>query len=184
MANRSRKAYVGILGLAGVAFVVDRVMYGGPASASAATGDELIPEDAAAPLAERGAGGVVQVRRDTAAARLARLAEVQVSGRDLGSVPEWLSVEQSPAVAVAPGVDPVRAWEKKHEVSGSTRGAQVGVTMDGKLVRVGDEVDGMFLKEVDGTAGVAVFESASGARATLPIPRLREKGSENTGARK
>jgi hypothetical protein len=186
MANRSRKAYLSILGLAAVAFVVDRMMFGGPAAAAASTSDELIPDNHPLHTSDRGTtGGVVLVRRDTAASRLSTLANDEVPGRDLGSVPQWLTFEQKPvAAASAPGEEPVRAWEKKHEVSGFTRGAQVGISIDGKFVRVGDQVDGMTLKEVDVEGGVAVFENHSGARATLDLPRRREQGSENPATRK
>jgi hypothetical protein len=181
MPNRSRTASLCVLGLAATAFVVDRFMFGGPEAASAATGDELIPNESSGTAATRGSAFAL-VSRDTAAARLANLDSGEAG--DLGAVPAWLKVEQAAAVQTAPGEDPVRAWEKKHEVSGYTRGAQVGVSVDGKFLRVGDEVDGMILKEVDSTAWVAVFENQSGARATLAIPRRREQGSENPGARK
>jgi hypothetical protein len=185
MANRSRKAYLSILGLAAAGFAVDRMMFGGPAGAAAATSDELIPDTHPLPSSDRDAtSGVVLVRRDTAASRLSRLANEEASGRNLGSVPQWLAVEQKPVAQAAPGEDPVNAWEKKHEVSGFTRGAQVGVSIDGKFVRVGDQVDGMMLKEVDVEGGVAVFENESGARATLDLPRRREQGSENPATRK
>lgn len=172
MAKGPRKAYFGVLALAGVALVLDRVFSDGPRAARA---DAAPAEDFSIVPASRPAA--LPASADTAATRLAGVAARPSAAGDLGAVPDWLRPRDEPAPAVKAG--PEKPWAKRHHVAGFTRGQRVGVSVDGKFLSVGKTLDGMTLVEVDADAGVAVFRGKGGEeRLPLPVQRV-ENPSEN-----
>lgn len=186
MAKGSRKLYVGILGLAGVALTVDRFFLGQPSNARASetTVAAADPVKAASPA-------VIAPARSAAARIAAFGAQPWAPERgDLGDVPDWL--RPSPTQA-APQAKPaaVKPWSQRYKVTGYSRGARSGVTVSALetgrdvFVMIGDTFDGMTLSAVEVEEGVAVFKGPDAGVAPLKMPIMvlqRKLGSENAPA--
>lgn len=170
MAKGSRKAYYGILALAGLALAADRIISGGgPRSANA---DAPLADDLTVRPEDRPGAPLPRPSTDTAASRLAAFEGSDAPAGDLAAVPDWLRPRAKPADA-APKLDP--AWEQRRVSRVSRVGQAVGVTIDGKFFTLGDKLDGMTLSDVDTDRMVAIFRGDSGS-VELPLPA---RASEN-----
>lgn len=186
MAKGSRKLYIGILGVAGTALLVDRFVLGQPAGAKAATpANEPLAVDPAS-RSTPAASGTTR----TAAARIAAFeARSGNATGDLGAVPAWLKPVDAPAAT--PQAAAVKPWNQRYQITGYTRGARSGVTISpldatGRdiFLMVGGTVDGMTLTAVDVESGEAVMTPASGTGkpVRVPIKVLQRKPASENGA--
>jgi hypothetical protein len=168
--TRSRKLILGILALAIVALVVDRLVLApsasGPRHAGAAeTTNGNTAEGGAAPPADAGAppepdpGARLAARLETTAARF----ELDPAALRDGFVPAaaWLEelVEPVPEPeAPAPPVSPAQQFAQQHTLTSVIMTSRGGsAVVDGKVVPVGQAVDGFRLVRL--TRHSAVFES-------------------------
>lgn len=171
MAKGSRKAYYGILALAGLALAADRILSGGgPRSASA---DTPLADDLTVRPADRAGPPLPRPSNDTAASRLAAFESSDAPAGDLAEVPDWLRPKAQP-VAAAPAV-PETPWDQRHQINGFARGHMAGVRIDGRFLKVGETLDGMTLSDVDTDRMVAIFRGETG-EVSLPLPT---RASEN-----
>ena len=151
--SKERRVYAAILGLAGAAWVGDRVLFsGGPQPASAGA---VPAEQAPAPIAKAAPAGV------PLADRLERLRQSQPdSAEDAFAVPdEWRpKAAAAKAEAAAPPRFDAAAFKSAHRLTTVLKGTRgnFAVIDGGSLRTPGQELDGMILREV--TSESAVFE--------------------------
>jgi hypothetical protein len=153
--SKERRVYAAILGLAGAAWVGDRVLFSGgpqPASAGAVPAEQA---PAPAPIAKAAPVGV------PLADRLERLRQSQPgSAEDAFAVPdEWRpKAAAAKAEAAAPPRFDAEAFKSAHRLTTVLKGTRgnFAVIDGGSLRTPGQELDGMILREV--TSESAVFE--------------------------
>jgi|GEM_PF-5608265 len=171
--NRGRKAYVGVLALAGAALAGDKLLFGvtGPDSAIASsdyaidpaqwTEDAREPSDSAEPLLSG------------AAERMELLGRAHGECVDAFAQPKsWL--EQAVKTPASPGTpdvtDPGEGFEKRAKLTGlSVSGDTLLAIVNGKRIAVGEPVEGFVLTSVDLRLREAVFRSADGHERTLRV---------------
>ena len=175
--NTKRWIYVGVLALAAIAFVVDRVFLGEPESASA---DEPLPLATKAKVArdpltepEEPVGPI-----DPTLDRLEQLPEA-VPERDVFSLSgaflaRQKELEEEAAKATEAQeiqkIDPAETFAKQHTLQTTLLGPDLSMAMiDGKVVRVGDTLDGFRLVQIN-SYRVKFRHGVSGAVVVLSLP--------------
>jgi hypothetical protein len=192
--SKQHRVYMAVLGLAGAAWVADRVLFsGGPqqAAAGAVPAAELATaaaEPVTAAAAGPGGGSSVTLGQRLEQLRVSRTAPIAVG--DAFEVPsEWrpkVAAARAEAEApAAPKFDTVK-FAREHRLTRVLVGTNLNAAVvdGGSLLRPGQELDGMVLREV--TAESAVFEW-DGAVVELRMERPDGadgkvgSASENTG---
>lgn len=175
--NNKRWIYVGTLALAVIGFVVDQVFLAEPENASAAEPLQLVKKTAVAsntPSATEEPGGEVDPTLD----RLEQLPEA-VPGRDVFSLSgafldrqKKLEEEAAQAAKAAeiPKVDPTETFAEQHTLQTTMVSRNLSLAViDGKMVRVGDTLDGFRLVQID-SYRVKFQHNLSGSTVVLSLP--------------
>jgi len=170
--TNQRKLSIAVLALAGGALIVDKMFLGatGPAAARADEVAVQVETTAAAPARS-------QPAQPTVAKRLERLAPHGGEVGDAFAVPAaWRKVAVK-AAEQGPNIDtPAAAFAKEHHIAAIMRGGQdpARAMVNGKIVSLGDSIDGGTLVEVNDQG--AVFE-VGGVRVLIAL-RPEVKGRE------
>jgi hypothetical protein len=172
--SKSRKVMLGLLGLAAVAFAADKLLRGGatlqPNAAAAQTlpGGTVPALQPAAPAATEEAKAAPALL--SVAERLKGLAETSglnpTLARDAFVPPEsWIPEAPPPAstpAAPVVKVDPAADFARNHKVTAVILVGNAGsAIIDGKVVQIGQELDGFTLVRM--AAGSVVFKAISGS---------------------
>jgi hypothetical protein len=157
--TKEQKIYLGLLGLGLVAFAMDRFVFTPPAAQAADTSSDLLVNKSATPgLHATGAAGAKPAAASTlnpVAQKLGTLSESMhlsnVPVRDaLTPSPNWSGITTAAADEAS--------FEQKHELSGvMVSGKHPAAVVDGKLILVGQTVDG--LKLISVAKGAAMFQA-------------------------
>jgi hypothetical protein len=174
--NRKRWIYVGVLGVASVAFIVDRLFLGTPETAEAKPAAQTPKAARPTAASKKPQGQPVVV--DPSLAWLEKLAEPGTERDVFAPSPEWLArskAEAAEAAAAAerekgPQPGSPRAFEEAHKLQATTVMGQGGLAVvDGQCLSVGETLDGFRLARVE--AGQVEFRrGADRVTLTLPMP--------------
>ncbi len=161
--TKERRVYAAILGLAGAVWAMDRLwLSGGPESASASAIAAGEPASAAPASAAPAAGSAAP--KAALADRLEAMKKSRPeapAGDDAFKVPaEWRPNSAEAQAAATPAVPKfdTEAFSKSHRLTRVLMGSNVNAAVvdGGSMLRPGQELDGMVLREV--TARSAIFE--------------------------
>ncbi len=171
--TKERRVYAAILGLAGAVWAVDRLwLSGGPQPASASAIAAGAPAVAAPASAAPGAGNSAAPKAALAdrLESLRRSLPAAPAGDDAFRVPaEWRpNLPEAPSAAPAAPRFDTEAFSKAHRLTRVLMGSNINAAVvdGGSMLRPGQELDGMVLKEV--TARSAIFER-DGAEVELTL---------------
>lgn len=175
--NRKRMIYVGVLALAVIAFVVDRVFLGEPESAYADEPLPVVTKAKTSQTAKQESAEPIDVI-DPTLDRLAQLPEA-TPVRDVFSLSGPFLARQQKLQAEAakvaeeqsaPKVDPAEEFAKSHSLQSTMVGKNMSMAViDGKVVRKGETFDGFRLVHIDAYEVKFVHE-ASDAAVELTLP--------------
>lgn len=164
-----RKAFVGVLAVAGIALIADRAFFGAAplgASPAAAAAQEMVVVKAALPasappLAAPSVPGITLV------SRLEALRENAVETDPFESPFVTASVVETPdaVLPASPEFDGA-AWAGRHKLSAVMNGKPSSFAIiGGKIFRVGDVLDGLMLVRIENQS--ALFEGEQGSAELL-----------------
>jgi len=175
--NAQRWIYVGVLSLAAIAFVVDRVFLSEPENAYA---DEPLPSVTKAKAANK-ASSETEVPVDELDPTLDRLEQLPeaMPGRDIFSLSgaflarrQKLEEEALKAAEAAevPKVDPAETFAKEHTLQTTMVSSNLSMAVvDGKVIRIGETIDGFRLVQIN-SYQVKFKHHADGATVVLSLP--------------
>jgi hypothetical protein len=160
--SKSKVISLAALGLAVAAMLVDRLVVG-PDAAAPKSAEATIASRPAAPAAPAAPATTVPASAPIRLAdRLKVLAEAPnldpLHARDAFVPPEsWLAQPKTPeTAAAAPAADPAEKFIHEHKLTSVLTAGDGGIAMvNGKVLRVGQEVDGFKLVRLE--PGCAVF---------------------------
>ncbi|HOB76326.1 MAG TPA: hypothetical protein PKG54_17585 [Phycisphaerae bacterium] len=171
--NRKRWIYASVLGIALVAFIVDRLFLASPQAAEAkpASPDPGAARPAPSPTDRPQNAPFVN---DASLAWLEKLAPAGAA-RDIFASPDWLESKQANAQATTAGEEEedsqpgsAEAFEAAHRLQATTVMGRGGLAVvDGQCLSVGETLDGFRLVRVE--AGQVEFRRGS-QRVTLSLP--------------
>lgn len=180
--TRERKIFASVLGLAAVAFAVDRVTGGGgtatdasdssPAAVASEPSDLLMANATTPATGDKGAHGAVALNAASLSARIsacaATTAHSNSPSRDLFRLPaKWSNqIQSNSADAARIAAD---KFSRSHRLSAVARNAGGGsvAVVEGKLLHVGNALDGFTLTSV--APDSAVFTGPGGTQVCLPL---------------
>jgi hypothetical protein len=160
--TNQRKLSIAVLALAGGALLVDKFFLGTSAPESARA------DDAPAQLAAASPSTASIAQQATVAKRLERLAPHGGTINNAFAVPASWRTAATPS-AQGPNIDtPAAAFVKEHHVAGLMRGGTdpARAMVNGKLISLGDSIDGGVLVEVNEVG--AVFD-VGGVRVQIAL---------------
>lgn len=166
--NRKRMIYLGLLGIAAVAFLADRILLNHPQEAEAG----MSPQEAKRrPQVVNKPTATKTPILDPSLAWLEKLADIG-SGKDAFSpAPEWIRpkpVIRDDVEEVSPRPGSPEAFESAHKLQATTVAENGGLAVvDERCYRLGDELDGYKLTRV--RPGEVEFEK-DGETAILELP--------------
>jgi hypothetical protein len=197
--SKSKLALLAMLGLAVAAFLVDRFVLGTAGPSKAAGSNEAAPKTvgaaaagpaSAAPTPAAKPVEAVETSRPPAgpsvADRLKALASRMpnlkgAAARDALALPaSWVTTVKTPDDPVPPATDPAGRFLQEHRLTAVLIADNGGLAIiNGKPIRVGEEIDGFRLLRL--APGYAVFQfGADGIEVKLPVEALR--GERQTAA--
>ena len=176
----SHKIYASVLGVALVGFALDRTLLApdgaaaGETTPPAATGMDTVSIMATPmpiPVAAAPTRTLALSFRELAARRGLKLEDIS----DPFTVPNhWLPDEASIPIETSTGVSPGRRYLASHQLNAVMENAQGGsAIVDGKRLRIGDELDGFRLVLIQRRS---VVMEGEGVRVTLALPALSGGG--------
>jgi hypothetical protein len=170
--KRRRAVTLGVLGIVGAIFLVDRLIGQKPAPSAASSAG---PDASAFAIAADPAALRVQDRAEVAAllsiAELADEAHEPLPDdlRDLFRLPEAAASAAAETAQAADARAQVDGFEQRHALRGVMLGREPRAVIDGRPFAIGEELDGFIVETIERDV-VTLTRRSDGAKATLRMP--------------